>query len=316
MKRIKTIEQTENIGDSFEDEDEFNDSLAEYPDPLENELGIPFRKVTREKSIDFGYIDLYAEPYAKSTERVIVESQVGELDDDHIARAHKYAIDQDVTVLIYIADSFSSITRRQLSRIGENDDDLFIFGLTPTISHSTTDEVTMTFNRVISPNEWEEYREKEFPSGIDMDRAITFDHLEDKLERRELPKFKRSKAAPTHNSFHEKTDHFDPFEISYSIKSSTQSTSITGEQIDNINLKLRRKGESEELLEEIMNENESLLDSHFDSWHGLCGWGNYTIITFDKQFDTEEHEPIAQWFAETREKLSFIEQELKLKNST
>lgn len=210
-------------------------------------LGIQFRHVDREVETESGWIDILAEPYGSKSDPVVIESQIGELNDDHISRGHKYAIEQEATVLIYLADDFSSITRQQLTRIGESGDQIYIFGLSPLITYSDDAKVTMGFIYAISPSDWEDYRDRNFPSGLDEDRTIIFDRLSEELEKGNLAKLNRGKPVPTHSGYYEsEPDPFGEYEIYYSVRQHVSKEADNGDNIENITLNLRLDNSEQE----------------------------------------------------------------------
>lgn len=315
VKEIQTEEDSGNILSGFEDEDEFNDSLAQNPEVLENELKILFKNSEREVQTESGWIDILAEPYGSVSDKIIIESQIGTLNDDHISRAYKYAIEKDARVLVYIADDFSTTTRRQLTRIGENDDDLFIFGFIPSITNLSPNSVRIGFTRAVSPSDWEDYQNQNFPDGLDQDRTIIFHHLEEELERQDIAALRKKRPVPLHSGFYESDpDPFDEYDIYYSVRQHVNKEAHDGDEIGNITLNLRRDEMSEEQVERVLQENSSIFDETFKKWNVVPKWGAHGNITISKDLDPQRHQEIVDWFVSQRENLNKIKDDLNLDN--
>lgn len=313
VKRIQAKSDSEDIASAFGNEDEFNDSLAEYCKPLEYDLGIQLRNTEREVSTNSGWIDILAEPYGSESDLIVIESQIGELDDDHVSRGYKYAIEQKATVLIYIADEFSPITRKQLNRIGENDDEMYIFGFIPSITNSDGDSVTMGFTRAVSPSDWEEYRDRTLPSGLDEDRTIIFEQLETELEQQNIAELKRNNPVPTHSGYYESEPNpIDEFDVYYSVRQRVTKQAQNGDDIGNITFNLRTGTLTEDRVSELIESNSELLDDSYSRWNFVPDWNSIQYITISSDIDPANHSKVVDWFVEQRKILSQIEDELSL----
>ncbi|WP_138004630.1 hypothetical protein [Halalkalirubrum salinum] len=312
-KKIRAKRDTADIVSAFGSEDEFNDSLVKHSEALEYELGVQFRKAEREAETDCGRIDILAEPYGSRSDQIVVESKIGELDDDHISRGHKYAIEQDATVLVYIADRFSSITQRQLSRIGENDDQMFIFALSPSISHSNDESVTMGFTQAVSPSDWEEYRSATFPSGLRMDRVIIFDHLSDELANQDIAELERNKRSPRESGCYEtEPDPIGDFDIYYSVRQHVTKEADSGDNIGNITLNIRTDSQRKGQIREFVDMNEEMLDESFKNWNVVSNWNGVATVAINETIEPSDHEQVVEWFVQQRKILSDIQNNLIL----
>jgi hypothetical protein len=317
VKKIQTEEDSGDILSGFEDENEFNNSLSKNPEVLENELDILFRETEREVQTDSGWIDILAKPYGSVSDKIVIESQIGTLNDDHISRGYKYAIEKDARVLIYVADDFSAITRQQLTRIGENDDDLFIFGFIPSITNLSSDSVRIGFTRAVSPSDWEDYQNQNFPDGVDEDRTIIFHHLEEELKKQNIAELRKKRPVPQHSGYYEsEPDPFDEYDIYYSVRTHVNKAAYNGDEIGNITLNIRCDKMSDKRAERVSQHNSKIFDETFERWNVVPEWGTHGNITISKDLNPENHQKIVGWFVSQRQKLNNIKNELDLADET
>ena len=90
---------------------DFTPWLAANIDRLTRNLPFTLDSVQIETGVDSGYVDITA-TVANSSARVIIENQLEETDDDHLARILTYAATYDASIIIWVATDFAERHRR------------------------------------------------------------------------------------------------------------------------------------------------------------------------------------------------------------
>ena len=108
---------------------DFTPWLAANINSLTKVLPFDLEMIQVETEVDAGYVDITATVAGNNT-RVIIENQLEETDDDHLARILAYAATYDARIIIWIATDFAERHRLVLNRLNRNTTgDLAFYGV-------------------------------------------------------------------------------------------------------------------------------------------------------------------------------------------
>ena len=108
---------------------DFTPWLAANIDRITKNLSFDLESIQIETEVNGGYVDITAS-VAGSKTRVIIENQLEETDDDHLARILTYAATYDARIIIWVAPNFLERHRRILNWMNRNTTrDLAFYGV-------------------------------------------------------------------------------------------------------------------------------------------------------------------------------------------
>lgn len=319
-----TSSSEHSISTYYDNEEEFSSDLTQIPgvfyESRMNEIGLRLDNFRTEVQNRFGYADIVANVAWDHSTEVVIETQKGKLDDNHIIRGQKYARDIGAEILIFIADD---ISQENIWYLGEVNDDVGFYILGAEVHLTEDSSVKLSLDAVISPADWEAYLDEIKPSGIDLYRFRIFEELEERLSEEKLLDLNRRRKVPKHSGYSSKNqDVFDNTERSklyLSVKDHSRKEDFYGDKIGRLQLRyVFLHEEPEKALEEFIGVNNETLDEYLGTWHPEVNRrspqteSRYRITVSCDDIYPDNTEQVVEWYIERIRDMRKIEDEIQI----
>ena len=154
---------------------DFTPWLAANIHRLTRNLPFDLASVQIERELDGGYVDIAAMVNDTDT-RVVVENQLGDTDDDHLARILTYAATYDARIILWVATGFSERHRRILNWLNRNaSGDVEFYGVQVKVIQIGRSDPAPIFEFVVEPTDTSTRSRTRNPNvAVDHDRYPNF----------------------------------------------------------------------------------------------------------------------------------------------
>ena len=187
---------------------DFTPWLAANINSLTKVLPFDLESIQVETEVDAGYVDITATVAGNNT-RVIIENQLEETDDDHLARILAYAATYDARIIIWIATDFAERHRLVLNRLNRNTTgDLAFYGVQLRTFRIGRSKPAPLFDLVIQPTATLSGTYRRNPNIAPEDDRYKdfFQTIVDELSRRDVFEYETVSSKKSWFEFHTSFD--------------------------------------------------------------------------------------------------------------
>ena len=167
---------------------DFTPWLAANIDRLTRHLPFDLESIQTETEVDGGYADITAAVAGDDT-RVIIENQLEETDDDHLARILAYAATYDARIIVWVATNFAERHRVVLNWLNRNaTKGLSFFGVQIRVLKIGESDPAPLFDLVVQPTAMSVRTRRPNPNIAPKDDRykVFFQSIVDELSKRRV----------------------------------------------------------------------------------------------------------------------------------
>ena len=282
---------------------DFTPWIAANLDRLSKILPFELQLVEIEAQLSSGFADITAQVTDSQT-KVIIENQLEETDDDHLARLLTYAASYDAQIIIWISTKFTERIRQTLNWLNRNaGNNPAFYGIRLRVLKTAESRHAPLFDIVVEPTGSERLRSQNAGIAPDDNRYKRFfQTIVDELSRRDVFKYETVRSKKSWFEFNTNLDG-----ITYVVAFTTRSTARAelhvrcwkGSNHQAYEDLLHRKREIENELSEPLKWEQR--DRHYGHWHLIA---LYKPGSIDSPED--ELSELSTWMVEKLAKLKQV----------
>ena len=144
----------------WSDETEFNEWLTENIDQLAEVLGIELEVLETESEIGSFRADIIARDLSGEDKLVIIESQLGKTDHEHLGKIITYSAGKNASTIVWISPEFREEHISALDWLNNISNEVSFFGIELQVLKINGSKPAVYFNIVSKPDNWRRERTK------------------------------------------------------------------------------------------------------------------------------------------------------------
>ncbi len=175
----------------WNNENEFNGWLAENIDQLAEILGIELEILEIESEVGSFRADIVARDLSGEDKLVIIESQLGKTDHEHLGKIITYSAGKNASTIVWISPEFREEHISALDWLNNISNEVSFFGIELQVLKINGSKPAVYFNIVSKPDNWRRERTRTLLTGRALLYQQFFQELAEKLYSKGIAKTRK-----------------------------------------------------------------------------------------------------------------------------